>query len=364
MELDNPIFNYPQIMMGINNPIPIQYIFLSQFVSITIPASFLSSSVTVMVRNVSNVAIFWDNFTTTESAAVARTCLASISISSSGSSFTIIATRAFADTNTITVKLCIVEFTPNALNSAVQYGSINFSTASAMASTSISEVNPSFAVVSYLGVQTQDKAFSFSENYSNISLNTTTSVLGVRNATGTVMILGFCVIEFNPAIVNSLQIVSPTLANTNTNDDIPISKVVIDNTLVLYNGSKGTSAVWADGLHLGKFSGTDTFSLLRSGNGIAPRTPAFTLLEFVQGISSANLESTQGVSTNVIINLGPTVLEKTILAWLGEISPGTTPDDIFSSISISGTDGAPQLFVSKNTPTTTAIDSYQILTLK
>lgn len=190
-----------------------------------------------------------------------------------------------------TVYVTVVEFGSSLVDS-VQQGTIALSTAQTSNTATISSVTTSRSAV-YLQGQTNTDALLYSmRRVAYVRLTNSTTVTATRNQTGTTSsVVGFAVIQFASAVIQSVQETVLTSITATSAETFTLSTVVAGaNTLNLYGGVTSANANWVNswaGLGLGTNPTTASGTLTRSGVSIASRTTVVTTVEFVPGILNA-----------------------------------------------------------------------------
>lgn len=217
-------------------------------------------------------------------------------------------------TNNVTVKGYIVEYT-NALVRSVQYGSISLGSGVTTNTATITAVSTATATLHYLGQTCNQSTVGSTSNPMTIVLTNSTTVTADRQGSTGTMTVNFCVVNWQPWAIKSIQqrVVTSTSASTSFTDTI--TSVDMNNTIILYNGaftSISTPASWMFSLQL---TSATAVTLTRTGASGTTKTIKYTVLEFVPGVIF-NMQRNITALTSVTSNTTTVPNEKKGLACL------------------------------------------------
>lgn len=288
-----------------------------QQVAITIGTGATSNTATISAVDTSKSVIIWNGFNTDHTGSSAAEVFTRIALTN--------ATTVTASRNTssgsfsVIVRATVVEFTSSMVNS-VQAGTIAFNTSQTSNTATITSVNTSYATVLWLGAITDYTSNSANTVLSSVQLTNATTVTANRNtAGGTNMTVGYMVVEFQAAVIQSIQPRAVTLATNATSSTDTISSVSTGNTLLLHNGSTAVSANWANAFYYTSLAGSTSVTLARTGTSSTSRTIYYTVLEFVSGVLNSLQRSTTAISgTSADTTITGVNTAKTLCNWCGQ----------------------------------------------
>ena len=160
---------------------------------------------------------------------------------------------------------------------SVQYGSISVvSTATA----TINAVNTANSVVMYLGMNTTDTSTATGRVQNNLVLTNTTTVTANSEDNVATKIMSFCVIEFEPGIVKSVQTANLQLTVT-ASTTATITAVNTAKTLLVWNNQRTTAGQNSDSYASETLTNSTTITLTAGSLlGGAVIRNQYTVLEF------------------------------------------------------------------------------------
>lgn len=251
---------------------------------------------------------------------------------------TITANRDTSASTTITVYITVVEFTSAAMATPVQYGSITMNSVATNTAT-ISAVTLNNAAIMYLGQQYSGTTFG-SNAYSSIELTNSTTVTTSRDNSGGTVIINFCVVNFNPAILNSsVQRRSVTLSTNGTSINDTITSVATGQTMLWYGGfQSGVSGSNSAIMRLSLTNGT-TVNLARSGTSTSTRIYKYCVVEFTSAVIQSIQRGTIAVNSTTS-NTATVSSVNTAKAWVTELnfstdnSSSTTLSSVYGSLAL------------------------------
>lgn len=283
--------------LGLCTPhISTSYIQSIQQVEITIATSATTGTATISAVNTANAVIIWGGCRTTDTLGLANQDMARIDLTNST---TVTATRSTLSlTDTVIVCATIVEFTSAAITS-VQYGNISFSTVQTTKTATISSVNTSYAVVLYLGVASANTGSTTSSIYTGLQLTNSTTVTATRNSAGGFAdTVGYCVVEFASALIQSVQAGTMTSTSSATTMTATITSITTANTVLLYDGATTASNNDRNSMFYLTLTNSTTVTATRVQTGTSTRTVYFFALEFKSGILKSKQSGTTALTSS------------------------------------------------------------------
>ena len=281
------------------------YIKSVQNVSITISTGSTGTATISSVTTANTILLYGSN---TTSCSVANQSTGSVTLTNST---TVTATLGASVSNTTTIVCQVVEFYSGAVNVAVQYGTVTIGSSGTTATATLgTSVNTSFAALFPLGVQVGNGADTTYHNYSRASLAFTngTTITATRGASGSTLVIGFCVIEFNSAMIQSIQHRSfSTTSSTATSITDTISSVNTTNTMILFydsinSSSTGSTAFDANLSLYGQLTNSTTTTFTRTGNASLSCTICYDVVEFASGVLNSSVQRGTIALNNVTSN--------------------------------------------------------------
>jgi hypothetical protein len=309
----------------------VAYITSIQTVSITIGNGSTSNTATISSVNTSNTVVVWGGFKTDDSGFFAQAVWPRIELTDAT---TVTASRNISSTSTVTVYATIVEF-DSSMISSVQAGTVTLSSAQTSNTATISAVTTSRSVVFYLGAINAINGLTPAAILFTVALTNSTTVTVARNTTGSsAMTAGFIVVEFQAAVIQSVQARSKTYTSPgNTTETDAISSVTTANTMLVWNGISQGSTSWANALYNLELTGSTAVTLKRSGNTTTSRTINYTVLEFVSGVLNSAQRGTTafGANTSKDATITSVNTSYTIASWCGQLTSASSFNSIFTS---------------------------------
>lgn len=297
-------------------------------VVITIAAGATSGTATIAAVDATRTSLHRQGNTITDATGEGRTQLADITLTNST---TVTATRGVSDaTDSVTVYATLVEWSSSAV-SRVQYGTVTIASGSSSGTASISSVNTSATGLTHCGQRTTQTGTTFGVNFSaRITLTNDTTVTASRSGTSGALTVGFCIIEYLPSIIQSIQYVSVTSTAASNNDSGTISAVNLSNTIMFYNGvSCATNGVNAWMYRCRMFS-TTIPRFNRAGTSTSTRTNNACVVEFKNNVIKNNQFNTSTLGSGTTSgNTSITAVDtsRTLALWQGSESNRSTNGD-------------------------------------
>lgn len=205
-----------------------------QQVSITIPAGSTSATATISAVDTAKTAVLFQGVNSNNAGAAPAKSLARIELTDAT---TVTAYRNTSDASiTATVQAVIFEGT-SALIKSVQHGTITVNAAGTSNTATVNSVATGKAALVWLGQTTTETSDFAPENFCpRITLTNSTTVTANRAGNGSAVTVGFCLIEFAPAAVASVEQRSVTFNNTNSSNTDTVSNVAAARTILLGGG--------------------------------------------------------------------------------------------------------------------------------
>lgn len=202
-----------------------------QKVSITINA--LSTTGTATINAASGTQfIIWNGETCDQTINISE-CLCYLSISGT----TITATRALGTAGTITVVCSVVDATVSLIKT-VQTGTISITAGNSTGTATVSSVTANNTVLQFLGYNSTGTVFDVTDT-PVLSISGTTVTAALSTTVLGVMVVGFTVIEFQGAALNSsTQAVATAWSNTSQTTIATITSVTQGNAMLFYGGAQ------------------------------------------------------------------------------------------------------------------------------
>lgn len=224
----------------------------------------------------------------------------------------IVATRVGSGSDRI-IKCIVVDAKP-ALVTSVQAGTVSITGSNLSATAVITSVNTASSAIVWLGVSGNAALFAAGE--ARLDLTSATQVTAVRLAgTGNVDV-GFNVIEFNPAVIQSINqldntiILGQTVSNSTITAIDPNNSIIFDGWQTSTNGSP--AAGWSSAI----IQDATTINFTRRNVGGSLQTHSVTVVEFVPEVVVARITTSQQLTLTDLRNSStslPLVVSKSIL---------------------------------------------------
>ena len=158
---------------------------------------------------------------------------------------------------------------------SVQYGTITFTNLTGTAT--INAVNTANSVVCYLGFSTTDTTTSLGRNNNDVRLTNSTTVTGSGDDNVALKTVSFCVLEYAPGVVKSIQtgVISITGGSSNT---ATITAVNVNKTSLVW-GNQNTNGPTNDGCY-SRSTLTNATTITQNASAANYTDTPFTALEF------------------------------------------------------------------------------------
>jgi hypothetical protein len=257
-------------------------------------------------------------------------------------STTVTATRN-TGTNAAIVRATVVQFKSTAVSS-VQYGTISMGT-STSATATITSVNTARSIAFYLGNMANNTATS-DRDLCDVTLTNATTVTASRgDAFTNTATVGFVVVEFQAAYVDSVQQVSITIAAGSTSNTASISSIDTSRSVLVFKGNTMTDAQNAN-TALARVSLTNATTVTATRNTSSasfPTSVKATVIQFASGVIHSIQRGTITIATSSASQVDSiTAIDtaKTAIFYGGVTSTSTSIFDensVFPTISLSST---------------------------
>jgi hypothetical protein len=258
-----------------------------QAFSITIGSGSTSNTQTITSVVKNNSAVFFTGFNTSNTSTDQNQFLTRAELTNAT---TVTAFRGTSSATTEVVTGYIVEFTSAAMASNAQHGTITIATSSTSGTATISSVG-SDAVVFYLGLTGATTSISSANFWSTVALTNSTTVTATRNTAATfALTVGYVVVDFATANIQSIQARSVTLTSVNLSDTDTITSVTQGNAILVPGGINTGATSFATFGYRYQLTSATQVTLTRTGTGGSTRTINYTVLEFVSGILNSSVQ--------------------------------------------------------------------------
>lgn len=299
-------------MLGID---PISgYIKSVQQVSITLASSAESNTATINAVNTATTFIVFQGLTTPLQGP-SNTGNASAWLTLTNST-TVTATRSNGYTSgEVTVRCTVIEATPSLVQN-VQYGTVAATSPLFTNSATIAAVDTSRSAVFYLG-QSQGGGNGMSNNIAVTLTNSTTVTADIDHQDQ--WVVGFVVVQFQSAVIQSRQQFTCTFTTGNTTDTQTISSVNTSYTMIAYGGQKQGLATSTDQYYI-QLSSSTNVNLVRTATTGTARSAYFTVLEFKPHVIKQAVQRGTITLNNVTSNtatISSTNVARTICNYVG-----------------------------------------------
>lgn len=335
----------------------VTYVNSVQQVSITIPAN--TTSATATISSVGSLAfIVYGGESTSATATMARG-YARVELTNS----TIVtAYRNGALTDTVTVNLCVVDATSSLVNS-VQSGTVTIGVSNTSSTATISSVNSNYTVLTWLG-QTTGDSFSYGANDVYLSYSGTTLTATRITSNSATPIVGYQVIEFNSAALNSIvQDVKNAWTNTSSSSTQTITSVNVNNTILFYAGSGGNNSSNAATVkqRATLTNGTTITYNTNTAGSISCQYNLF-VVEFASGVLNSSVQRgtiTLSGATSRTATISSVTTTKTLMNSLQFTSTQTSSNlpNVLTRVSLTN---STTVTANKNTSTNATTLSYEV----
>lgn len=176
----------------------------------------------------------------------------------------------------------VTAWTQGTIVKSVQYGTITIGNTSLTGTATITTVVPTNALVFFLGLVHQEAADGISVPFSYLQLTNATTVTATRaiqpGAGAATPVIGFCVLEFLPGVIRSIQKGTVTL-NAVTSNTATITAVNVAKSILLYGFESSDQNLVTDALARITLTNATTVTMTRNNNtGVV--VGAFTVVEF------------------------------------------------------------------------------------
>lgn len=312
----------------------LNYFYTVQQISIAIGSGAASATQTVDRVGTGTAVIFPGGFISSSTGTNPAITLPRLELTNAT---TVTAYRNTSDTSTVTVKGTLIYFNSNAVAS-IQQGTIVFASGDATKTATITSVGTGNSMVINLGNTTAKTTSSSGETVPSLTLTNATTVTATRGVTGTALTVGYAVIEFKPGIVKSLQQLTSTLNSSNNTDNVTITAVNPQNTIIGYGGMNSTGSTFSNTQATMKLTTQSNIAFFRAGVSTGNRNYQYAVMEFIPGVLDNilrdSLTFSSGSSTTATV---PTTLTSLgVCSQIGYISSGsaTQYNQVFSNLEL------------------------------
>jgi hypothetical protein len=338
-----------------------------QYVTVTIAAGATSNTATI--SSVDTARTFWilNDHTANNTSIDLKTQLPRVSLTDAT---TLTVTRDTSHvTNTVTAYICVIECWPSMVKS-VQSGTIAIGSGDTSVAQNVSAVNVNYSALFWNGYTTAGGGIA-NANYMRSVLTNSTTITINKNTSGNAGVFAYCLVEFEPDVIESIQQVSITSTAASSTMDATISAVTLANCLCSYNGH--TSAVgavnWTQTQFRGYLNDTTTFRADRNdAASTVSRTFNATVIQF-KGLAVTSRQAQQLTLASGVSTLDTAVsavdTNKAILSQCGRrsnISGGGNPDRVYVGANLTSTTNVRN--VRATSTTNTAGVAWELMELK
>lgn len=241
---------------------------------------------------------------------------------------TVTATRNTSASHSILLRGCVLEFEPWAVQS-VQQGTVTVAAGATSGTATINAVDPSRSVVFRLGSTINSTTTSPANSYVALDLTNATTVTGTRGSTSGDVITGYCVVEFAPGVVKSVQPLTVTSSSAGATDTGTLSPAVdTRNTFLVWGGVSMNNATETNYFYKAELTNPTTVTLTRNGTSSTSRTARLTAVELSPGLIRSLQRGTTTIGSGnagATTAINPVVPERTAVFW-GHMMPDTATD--------------------------------------
>lgn len=295
------------------------YVSSVQLVEITLTAA-TSNTATITSVNTANSFIVFLGETTNITAQNGATVQTRVELTNGT---TVTASRN-TGTNNVTARAIVVECTASLVNS-VQHGTVSIAAGTSGTAT-ITAVTTATAAVFYLGESTTSTS-TIASWASRLTLTNSTTVTANVNSSTTATV-GFCVVDFNAAAIQSIQQVSTTSTSVSTTMTSTISSVTTTNAFMAYGGQTNANANYGN-LFSADLTNATTVTWTRNGASANSRTCNATVIELKSGVLNSSVQRATSASVNATstdVTVTSVVTNKSVTSWLFWNSSSSQPN--------------------------------------
>lgn len=248
---------------------------------------------------------------------------------------TLTADRNTSSANAVGFLATILDAT-SSLVVGVQYGTITIANGTSSNTATITAVGTlANSTVHILGQTTDNTTSNTSNHQAELDLTNTTTVTATRNGTTNAVTVSFCVVEWQGAVIQSIQKMHPTLNSSSLTDNETISAVTMANSIILFAGVTSSGTTHSGCLEALQLTTTTNVQFKRESTALGNHTVRYTVVEFVPGIlTSMQRGTTQLTTTSTTATISSVTTSKALLNSTGLASAGTTFARIWSDIAL------------------------------
>ena len=238
----------------------------------------------------------------------------------------------------------VVDWGSNAVES-VQHGTITIGSGSTSGTATITSVDLTRSAVIYLGTTTTSTTTLLRTLYPRIDLTNATTVTATRASSSTaVLTVGYCVVQFKSAIIESVQEISSSnaWASGNLEKIVTITEVNNKKSLILSGGFTSTASSISASFARASFVGSTQILLTRVGTTSETIVNNFTVVEFKADVvdSVQRIISSLNGLTSKAEEISAVDITKVILNGNGTSTEASMPEYAFSYAVLTDTDTA------------------------
>lgn len=317
---EDGFIGFPVTFWGSTTP-STSYIQSIQKVAITISAGNTSGTATISSVTTANTVLIYDNFTSADTSSAFGQFFAGLTLTNST---TVTATRAIsASTSDMIVYCTVVEFTSSAIVS-IQSGTITMASVASNTAT-ISSVTTANSICFFQGWTNSSTDNFPGREYCRVTLTNSTTVTANRGTNpANTAIAYYTVVNFNAAVVQSIQQFSTTLNTIGTSITQTISSVNTNNSIIIYGGctvAAASTVNLTDIAYTIELTNSTTVTLTRIGNNNSDtRIYNYTVWELPSSVLNSSVKrgtiamTSQTSNTATITSVNTA---KSFVTWCG-----------------------------------------------
>ncbi len=248
-------------------------------------------------------------------------------------STTVTATRNTSDAgNAVVVRACVVD-PSSSLVESVEQGTIGFTAGVGSNTATIAGVDTSRSTAIWIGQINNTSTAASTSAYCSVTLTNGTTVTGTRSGTSGTATVGFVVVQFQAAVIQSVQQYNTALTSNGTVSNATVSAVTMANSILFYGGVHSSVAAFVSTFYRCELTGTTNVAMTRTGTSTSSKTPRWTLVEFVSGVLTSLQRGTTSISgaTSADTTITGVTTGNALISVCGFSATGTTQDETQAS---------------------------------
>lgn len=243
---------------------------------------------------------------------------------------TVTATRgASSASDTVTIRGYVLE-AKSTLIASVQQGTVSIANGASTGTATVSATTN--GVVFFLHTSSASSSSSAVNFEYTVDLSGTT-VTATRNSSTGAMTLGYVVVDFQSAVIQSIQTRSVTMATSATTVNDTISAVTMANAMIVWNGVFTAISSESDYNYRLAMTTTTNVALTRTGTSTTTRTVKYTVLEFVSGVVNSIQRGTTAIASaqSADTSISTVNTAKSLMAWASFSTTASAPSSSFAT---------------------------------